>query len=208
LSFDGIIFDLDGTLWDSCRSVAESWTETIARLHGGLVQLSEQDIKGIMGMSPEQIAAKLFSVYGVKTLEVCQDCLDNEYAYIAIHGAELYPGVRELLLRLSQSHKLYIVSNCQTGYIKCFYEYTGLGSCFADFECLGKDDRSKADNIALIVKRNRLNSAVYVGDTGLDELSTHQAGLPFVHAAYGFGQSTDPEFTINSPLELLDIIGD
>ena len=34
MKFDGIIFDLDGTLWDSCRSVAESWHLTLTRRFG------------------------------------------------------------------------------------------------------------------------------------------------------------------------------
>ena len=29
MNIDGIIFDLDGTLWDSCRIVAESWGHTL-----------------------------------------------------------------------------------------------------------------------------------------------------------------------------------
>ena len=36
--------------------------------------------------------------------------------------------------------------------------------------------------------------------------SARSAGLPFVHAAYGFGRAPAPDAVIHSPLELLDII--
>ena len=108
---DGVIFDLDGTLWDSCRSVAASWAETLAKNHGGLYTPTEEDIRGIMGMTAEQIAEKLFSVYGREALSVCRDCIDHEYAYIAVHGGKLYPGVEELFQALEGVCELYIVSN-------------------------------------------------------------------------------------------------
>lgn len=208
MTADGIIFDLDGTLWDSCASIAASWSETIARLHGGLVRLSEQDVRSIMGMTPPQIADALLRVYGDAALQVCQDCLDNEYAYIADHGAALYSGVEQLFDALSQKHSIFIVSNCQSGYIKCFKDYTGLGKYITDYECSGASGNSKADNIRLIADRNGLKAPVYIGDTCMDEDSAKSAGVPFIHAAYGFGQAHEPMAVINAPLELLDIIGE
>ena len=56
----GIIFDMDGTLWDSAANVAESWNEAI-RQDGRLNKaLTETDIKGVMGKTMDVIADILF----------------------------------------------------------------------------------------------------------------------------------------------------
>ena len=203
---DSVIFDLDGTLWDSCRSVAESWSLTLAEEYGGLIQPGEADIRGIMGMTASQIAASLFAPYGAQAEAVCGRCLSMECAYISRHGGLLYPGVEELFRSLSQAVGLYIVSNCQDGYIQCFLEYTGFGKYISDFECSGATGLSKGENIRLVAERNGLSSPIYVGDTAMDEDSARSAALPFVHAAYGFGEALAPDAVIHSPLELLDII--
>lgn len=201
---DGVIFDLDGTLWDSCQSVAASWAETLARNHGALYMPTEEDVRGIMGMTEEQIAETLFSAYGEQALPVCRDCLAHESAYIAVHGGRLYPGVEELFHALEGTCGLYIVSNCQQGYIECFLDCTGLGKYIRDHECSGNTGLSKAENIRLVALRNGLLHPVYVGDTRMDQASAAAAGLPFIHAAYGFGSAEKPDGVIYAPLELLD----
>jgi len=204
LLYDGVIFDLDGTLWDSCQSVAASWAETLAERHGALTVPTEEDVKSIMGMTAGQIAETLFSAYGQDALAVCLDCIARENAYIAVHGARLYPGVEALFQAMSGSCGLYIVSNCQQGYIECFLEYTGFGKYIQDYECSGATGLGKAENIRLIARRNGLRHPVYVGDTHMDQASAVTAGLPFIHAAYGFGHAEAPDGVIKAPLELLD----
>ena len=203
---DGVIFDLDGTLWDSCRSVAESWRLTLEEKHRGLIRPTEADIQGIMGMTARQIAHRLFSPYGQQAEAVCLDCLMEECKYIAVHGGRLYPGIAGLFSTLKPSKGLYIVSNCQDGYIQCFLEYTGFGKYISDYECSGVTGLSKAENIRLISRRNALSAPLYVGDTAMDEESAAKAGVPFIHAAYGFGRAAAPLAVIHSPLELLDIV--
>lgn len=203
---DAVIFDLDGTLWDSCASVAGSWRQTLSERYGGLFQPTEQDVRGIMGMNTQQIAQTLFSVYGDAAPSVCEDCIAQQFAYIARHGSRLYPGLEALFKALKPLRGIYIVSNCEPGYIECFLEYTGFGKYIDDYECSGATGLSKADNIRLIVRRNRLRQPIYVGDTCMDEESAGKAGLPFVHAAYGFGQAQCPAAVIHAPLELSNII--
>lgn len=203
---DSIIFDLDGTLWDSCRVVAESWGETLRREYGVTDGPGPREIRSIMGMTAAEIQNTLFSQYGARAEEICLKCIHGENAYIAVHGGDVYPGVEEMLDALSERMPLFIVSNCLDGYIECFLESSGLGARFRDYACEGVTGMPKTGNIALIARRNGLRSPVYVGDTAMDEQSAREAGVPFIHAAYGFGAAKAPDAVIASPAELAALI--
>ena len=69
----------------------------------------------------------------------------------------------------------------------------------------GDTGKAKADNIRTIIEQNHLQHAVYVGDTDGDYKATREAGIPFVHAAYGFGQTENPDYTITSPMDLVTL---
>jgi len=88
---------------------------------------------------------------------------------------------------LKKSYTLYIVSNCQDGYIQAFLNYHKMWDYFEDFECSGKTSRFKGENIKLIIDRNNLDKAIYVGDTQGDLNAANLALIPFVYASYGFG---------------------
>ena len=203
---DGIIFDLDGTLWDSCRVVAESWALTLRRHYGAESFPTVDDARSIMGMTAEGIAKTCFSQYGEKAMEVCLKCLEEEPEYIGTHSGDVYPGVESILAALKEAYPLFIVSNCQDGYIQCFFKATGFGKYIKDFECEGSTGLSKADNIRLICQRHGLKSPVYIGDTAGDERSAKLAGAFFVHAAYGFGKAESPDAVVQSPAEFLNFI--
>ena len=159
-----------------------------------------------MGMTGEQIARTLFSGYGERAMEVCMTCIQEENAYIARHGGDVYPGTAEMLASLAADRPLFIVSNCLDGYIECFLQSSGFGGFFRDWACEGSTGLRKAGNIALIARRNGLRAPVYVGDTALDEQSAREAGVPFIHAAYGFGTAKAPDAVIASPAELAALI--
>lgn len=203
---DSIIFDLDGTLWDSCRVVAESWGETLRREYGIEDGPGPLQIRSIMGMTAAGITETLFSQYGARAEEICLACIHGENAYIAVHGGDVYAGVKEMLAALSQRLPLFIVSNCLDGYIECFLESSGFAPYFRDYACEGVTGLAKAENIRLIARRNGLMAPVYVGDTAMDEQSARGAGVPFIHAAYGFGAAKAPDAVITAPYELTDLI--
>ena len=94
---------------------------------------------------------------------------------------------------------MFIVSNCQSGYIELFLKKTGLAPYVTDTECFGDTGMKKAENIRLVVARNGLQQPVYVGDTKGD-------GVPFVHAVYGFGRAVQPEAVIETFPKLLTLI--
>ncbi len=202
----GLIFDMDGTLWDSSENVAASWTEKIRELDCGLPYITRKDIMNVMGLTMDRIADILFSsIPAEKRMEVLDLCCENENLYLAKHGGVLYPDLEKTFIRLKKDYHLYIVSNCQSGYIETFLEHYGFGKYFDDIECYGNNLMEKGENIALVVKRNNLDKAWYVGDIQGDHDSAVKAGIGFIHAAYGFGKikQTVPELKKFSDLPQL-----
>ncbi len=206
----GLIFDMDGTLWDSSENVAASWTEKVRLLGYDRPPITKKDIMSVMGLTMDKIADIIFGdLPKDERMKLLDECGNHENDYLRRHGGVLYPDLEKTFIRLREKYHLYIVSNCQSGYIEAFLEYYGFGKYFDDIECYGNNLKEKGDNIALIVKRNSLDKAWYVGDIQGDYDATMKAGLDFIHAAYGFGtiKQTVPELERFSDLpELLDTL--
>ena len=201
-----ILFDLDGTLWDSSEQVTEAWNLVFER-EGVPVRLTGDDMRRLMGRTMDEIALAVFPeddrAYRERMLDAC--CRE-ENEYLRLHGAVLYPGLRETLEALAREHGLFIVSNCQTGYIEAFLEAHDLAPLFRDHECFGRTGRGKAENIRILLERQGARDAVYVGDTAGDEASAAAAGIPFIHAAYGFGKAESPAAVIRRVTELPEVL--
>jgi len=114
-------------------------------------------------------------------------CAQKELEILHEVGGELYPGLEETLNYLSKKYKLYIVSNCQSGYIEVFLKLSGVGHYFLGHQCYGTKGNPKAENIKDIVNDHQLANPVYIGDTMGDYTSATKAGVPFIFANYGFG---------------------
>lgn len=184
----GIIFDMDGTLWDSAKAVAESWTEVVAREYTPERVITEDEIKRVMGLTMDKLAAQIFpELPEERRLQLLDVCGREENEYLRTHGAIVYPKVEETFQKLREKYHLYIVSNCQSGYIEAFLEYYGYGKYIEDIECYGNNGLVKGENIRKVVERNHLTKAVYVGDIQGDYDASMQAGVEFIHAGYGFG---------------------
>jgi len=189
----GLIFDMDGTLWDSSANVAASWTEKIRELNYDLPDITQEDVMRVMGLTMDKIADILFSSLSKEErMELLRQCCEHENDYLRRHGGVLYPELEQTFIRLKETYHLYIVSNCQSGYIEAFLDYYGFGKYFDDIECYGNNLFEKGDNIALLCKRNKLDQAWYIGDIQGDYDATMKAGLDFIHAAYGFGTIAQP----------------
>ncbi len=184
----GIIFDMDGTLWDSAAGVAESWNEAMRRIGYDRTPLTAKDIQSVMGKTMEEIADILFPDPDKELQEkVSNLCYQLENDYLRKHGGVLYSNIRETMERLKATYHLYIVSNCQSGYIEAFLDYYHFHDLIEDFACYGDNDQPKGVNIRLICEKNGLDDAVYVGDIQGDYDESMKAGVKFIHAAYGFG---------------------
>ena len=203
---DGIIFDVDGTLWDSTEVVAEAWTEALRAQGLTGVRMTAAKLKTLFGQTLPDIARQIFpSCTQEEQMRLINLCCDAEHAALEKKGSPLYPGLESTLKKLSEKYPLFIVSNCQAGYIEVFLKSTGLSGYFRDHLCPGDTGLAKAENILRIAEKHSLASPVYVGDTAGDHKACREAGVPFVYAAYGFGETQDPDYRIEQFPDLTDL---
>ena len=176
-----VIFDMDGTLWDSVDEIVESWNKTCPEMH-----IRREQLIGLMGKTMDCFARELLPEYEMdQAMEIIHAC-ENEY--LSHVGATLYGDVRKVFERLrGMGYEIGIVSNCQAGYIEVFLEYYHLGNLVADIECYGNTQQQKDVNLKALIERNHYETYYYLGDTQGDYNACQKAGVPFLFAAYGFG---------------------
>ena len=199
-----LMFDLDGTLWDSAQAVAESWNEVFLKADPLLPELTAEDVHGVMGMTMKEIGQVLQpAIAPEKREQVFEECCRHEVDYLYDHPGTLYPRLRETLEELrGMGYELAIVSNCQLGYVKAFLHGSGVGDLFIDYEEWERTGLVKGENIRLVMERNGYRKGLYVGDTRKDEEAARVAGIPFIHASYGFGKTEKPDAVISAFSEL------
>ena len=207
MNVDSIIFDLDGTLWDSSEVILSSWNEVLKSYNEIEKQLSLEDLHSILGLQIKDIGKKLFPELDEEMhLKLLNHCIEVECTYLSKQGGKLYDNLEEALVKLSEKYKLFIVSNCQCGYIESFYESHKLDKFFLDFEHPGRTNLTKGENTKLIMDRNNLKAPLYVGDTEGDLKASRFAGIPFVFARYGFGKVSEYDHVIDNFTDLLKLL--
>lgn len=203
---DSIIFDVDGTLWDSTDICAKAWTNVARKQIDPEMTISPAKLQGLFGRLLPDIGAAIFAdCPQEQQLELVEACCEEEHRLLLKQCAPLYPRLEETLSALSKKYRLFIVSNCQAGYIEVFLQSSGLSNYFEGHLCPGDTGHAKAYNICKIIKDYHLQSPVYVGDTLGDFEATKQAGIPFVFASYGFGSVPEPDYIIRIPSDLCEI---
>lgn len=196
---EAIIFDMDGTLWNALKSYAHIWNVCMPEF-GIEGHIEPKDLLKYMGYSIDEILQK-----GIITAPAHLDksrflsrleAIENDM--MPLLGGELYPGVFDGLTVLHKHFTLMLQSNCSKNGLVNFMRYTGTTSLFEDYLSWGMNPRPKSENIRLLMKRNGIKKAVYVGDTQSDCNHAHDAAIPFVHMTYGFGECADADMAFSS----------
>ena len=204
---ESLIFDVDGTLWNSVDLVVKGWN--LALEEAGLAPTCmAEGIRPLFGKTMDEIARAFLPDQAPKRRqEIMDSCMVWEERVMQADPCDIfYPGVRHGLEALAQRHRLFIVSNCQRGYIELLLEKGNLGTWIRDHACFGETGLCKGETIRLLMKRNEIRSAAYIGDTQGDYDAASKAGVPFLHAAYGFGRIDRPVPSVATFGDLPDAI--
>ena len=207
MNYESLIFDIDGTLWDSRALVAEGYN--IQLKEEGLEHLfvNAEILKPLFGKVMTEIADVLLATIPVdQRYDLMERCMETENKYLFENECRIgYPGVTETVAELSKKYRLFIVSNSQCGYPELCIEKLGLTPYIRGHLCFGDTGTSKGKTIRKLMEKHNIQSCAYVGDTQGDYEATVEADVPFIWAAYGFGTPAGYVAKIDKMEELLNM---
>ena len=207
MNYESLIFDIDGTIWDSRALVAEGYN--IQLRSEGLEHLSvnAEIFKPLFGKVMTEIADVIFASIPVPERYALMDrCMETENRYLHENPCQIgYPGVRETMAKLSKRYRLFIVSNSQCGYPELCIQKLGLGDYILGHKCFGDTGTHKGETIRRLMAEHQIQNAAYVGDTQGDLDAAENAGIDFIFASYGFGAPQRYAARIDAFEELLEL---
>lgn len=194
----GILFDLDGTLWEVIDSTFYSANEIVKKYH--LPEISKETVLKVFGLNKSESAKLYFpDLPFVESSKLLDEMARMNIEYLTKQRGHLYPDL-ESTLQKCKEYSLFIVSNtAEVKYIEAFLSSSKLNSYFKDYIAASSLNISKKEAILRIIEKYHLEkeNTVYIGDTKKDLEAATQAGIPFIQARYGFGEDLKTKYFIN-----------
>lgn len=209
-----IVFDLDGTLMDTLKDLAESTNYALRAC--GMPERTIDEVRQFVGNGVHRLIERAIPA-GTEP-EAMEQCFDTFKEYYVEHCRDntcLYEGVAEMLASLKEAgYKMAIVSNkLQAGVTELHESY------FKDYidVAIGESPevrrKPEADmvNKALEALGSKKEDAVYVGDSDVDIKTAANAELPCISVLWGFRdkkflQENGAKLLVEQPNEVLDVL--
>lgn len=207
MNCESLIFDIDGTLWDSRQLVAEGYNIQLEKEGLSRLFVTAEQLQPLFGKVMTEIADVLFaSIDPSQRYDLMERCMKTENDYLFANECKIgYPKVKETLAELSKHYRLFIVSNSQCGYPELCIDKLDLGEYIEGHMCFGDTGTSKGQTILTLIRKHNIGSCIYIGDTQGDLEACREAGVPFIFCAYGLGQAESWDAKIGSIEELLKL---
>jgi phosphoglycolate phosphatase len=208
---DLLIFDLDGTLIDSKRDLADSVNAT--RAHMGCPPLPDERVYSYVGNGAPVLIQRAFPGATHADLDRALRFFLDYYREHMLDATTLYPGVREALDRLHSAEvPLAVLTNKPVRFSIRLLEGLGLDMHF--FRVYGGNsfEEKKPHPLAihLLVEESGADRArtVMVGDSAVDVRTARNAQVQACGVSWGFQPETfaeaPPDYVIDDLRQLVD----
>ncbi len=201
--FPLLVFDWDGTLMDSPRSIVLSIQNACRDL--GLQVPDDARASHVIGLGLHD--ALQYAVPGLPVSVYGKMVERYRYHYLKQDtGIPLYPGTEAMLTRLKDAgHTLAVATGKSTAGLERVLEVTGLASYFEAYRCADKTASKPAPDMLhelMAELEFSADATLMIGDTSHDLLMARHAGV----AAVGITHGAHPaeELRALSPLACVD----
>ena len=197
-----VVFDFDGTLADTFDAIKDFVKEEIKNVtEEDIALFKDEGIKGMMKMKNISLAE-----FTRLTLKITPKLKNKK-------NINIFPGMLEVIQTLTQSYKIGILSsNSEDNILKFLKKYNIVNLfefIFSQSSIFGKHVVMRS-----MCRKHRLNPSeiLYVGDEDRDIIASRRAKIKSIAVTWGFNSEkrllkVNPNHIINSPTEILDVIG-
>ena len=209
------VFDLDGTLVDSLRDLADSANELLGEC--GRPPLDVDAVGRMVGEGAAQLVARVFAASGIAMPPGALERFLAIYDTRLLNHTRAYDGMPDALASLSKNAPLAVLTNKPLEATVRVLDGLGLSKFFTS-GILGGDGPlpRKPDPSGMLSLCERAGvtaaEAMLVGDSFIDWQTAENAGTRICLARYGFGFREFPkdrlrsgEHLIDSPVDLLNL---
>jgi len=213
---DTILFDFDGTLMDTNDVIIKSWDHTFRSL--GKKEKEHEELMKTFGEPLEITLAQFFPDVPVEeSIEIYRGYQRDNFLQLI----DLFPGIMEMLQILKmKKYKMALVTSRLKATTISGVEKFGLGEYFDVIITADDTSKHKPDPEPILITLGKLDSkpenAIMLGDTLFDIRCARNAEVKSVLVSWSaalrgmtkesLGEDA-PDWIINTPMELLDIIG-
>lgn len=208
LTYDIVIFDLDGTLLNTSKGIYGSvrYAESVM----GLDPVNEDELRKFLGPPPKTMYSK---IYGLTEEDALKAAIAHRTYGMekAIFEAEIYEGIEDLLSKLRAKGIMIAVATLK--------KQTIAEAILRNFDIdhffdviVGMDEAetlTKKGTIEKVLQQTQSSWAVMVGDSEYDYLGAKEAGVDFIGVKYGFGFDLDHSYpfqTAGNPMDILPLV--
>lgn len=192
IPFDIVGFDLDGTLLDTHRDLAEAVNHALSS--GGFETVPTDHAKALIGGGAKAMLAKAIDEQGGisedRFRQLYKQMLTYYGAHSTVHTAPFAHALDALAALHERGVALAVITNKFEGFAKDILRKLQLIDCFETViggDTLGKG-RAKPAADPLLEARARLGGGrmIYIGDSSYDVMAARNAAMPVIVAGYGF----------------------
>lgn len=203
-----LVFDMDGTLFDSSSVVPDAYIATVVQRGGP--QHQRQDIINRYSLGPPRV------ILSDLLARHCRDAdIETYYSELEKRAKDVivYEGVRECLSALKAVHlPLGVFSGASFRACVTLLDAAQLSSYFAVLVGGDQVQRPKPEGDGIVLACSRLgvptNAAGYVGDAPLDLEAARRAGTVALAAGWGhqFGPDAGADLVLTRPSDVLPLV--
>ena len=209
-----LFFDLDGTLLDSQRGIAESIQSALSGL--GYPQAPAEQLQGCFGPPIRDSFARLMQTDELTLIEDAVFRFRQHYLQQGIRNYSIYPGVREVLVQLANAGlRLRVLTVKPQPQAEWLLQDARLASLFDGIHGseLNGDKSDKTGHLGELIQHHpRPHSNHWmIGDRSSDIQAARAHGLNSVAVSWGYGETDElnganSDYLIDEPAALIGLL--
>lgn len=208
--YNNILFDLDGTVIDSYKGIADSIKHVLETLN--IESLSDSILKRFIGPPLEKSFIKYCDDINEDNIEHVINIYRDHYREIGIYDCHLYPDIIECLTILKNNNKnIYLATAKPRPFAKTILIHLNIEHFFNKIYGVefNSSIKNKYDVMSYAIEYSNLdiNSSIMIGDREDDAIASKKLGIDILSVRYGYGEEC--EFSSSNYIadNVLDILG-